>query len=231
MQHGGAPSSLVMRIAEGTPSLVPMRVARLTIDLMRPVPIAPLDIDVQVARQGKKLQLLSISLRADGVEVVRASALRLRRETVVLPDAAAGEPITLPGPDQGVSPQFGERCTFHTAVESRSVRGAFGQPGPASVWFRFNRQIIEGEDLLPTMRAAITGDYCNGTSAWLDFRKWTFINADLQISLARDPVGEWILLDGETYAGPDGGGHAFARLGDSQGWFGRAGQSVIFEKR
>ena len=231
MQHGGAPSSLVMRVAEATPSLVPMRVARLTIDLMRPVPIAPLVIDARIVRQGKKLQLLSISLLADGLEVVRASVLRLRREPTPLPAAADGIPLGLPGPEEGLPPRITGGCAFNTGVEDRIVRGAFGQPGPASIWFRCTRQIVEGEELLPSMRAAIAGDYCNGTSSFLDFRQWTFINADLQISLARDPIGEWILLDAETYAGPDGGGHAFARLGDRQGWFGRAGQSVIFERR
>ena len=83
----------------------------------------------------------------------------------------------------------------------------------------------------PLMRAAIAADFCNGTSAVLDFRKWTFINADLTLSLAREPVGEWILLDAETWSGPDSIGQATARLADRDGYFGRAVQSVIFEKR
>ena len=43
--------------------------------------------------------------------------------------------------------------------------------------------------------------------------KWTFINADLTVSMARPPVGEWILLDAESWIGPDGAGLAMARLG------------------
>ena len=47
----------------------------------------------------------------------------------------------------------------------------------------------------------------------------------------REPVGEWILLDAETWVGPDSVGIAAARLADTRGYFGRAVQSVIFEKR
>ena len=51
------------------------------------------------------------------------------------------------------------------------------------------------------------------------------------VSLGREPVGEWILLDAETWVGPDSVGIAAARLADIKGYFGRAVQSVIFEKR
>jgi hypothetical protein len=47
------------------------------------------------------------------------------------------------------------------------------------------------------MRAVVAADFCNGTSAALDFGAWTFLNADLTVSIAREPVGEWILLDAE----------------------------------
>jgi hypothetical protein len=48
---------------------------------------------------------------------------------------------------------------------------------------------------------------------------------------ARQPVGEWILVDGETWIGPEGAGLATARLADCSGYFGRAVQSLVIEKR
>jgi hypothetical protein len=51
------------------------------------------------------------------------------------------------------------------------------------------------------------------------------------VSLAREPVGEWILLDAESWIGPDGSGLAMARLADASGYFGRATQSLVVEKR
>jgi hypothetical protein len=113
----------------------------------------------------------------------------------------------------------------------RVARGSFRLPGPAAVWYRADRPIVEGAPLSPLMRAAIAADFCNGTSSVLDFKEWTFINGDLTLSLVREPVGDWILLDAETWAGPDSIGLAAARLADRDGYFGRAVQSVLFEKR
>ncbi len=45
------------------------------------------------------------------------------------------------------------------------------------------------------------------------------------------PVGDWILLNAETWIGPDGAGIAAGRLGDSNGYFGRAVQSLVIKKR
>ena len=85
----------------------------------------------------------------------------------------------------------------------RIARGSFRLPGPAAVWYRAERPIVDGAAISPLMRAAIAADFCNGTSSVLDFREWTFINGDLTLSLAREPVGDWILLDAETWAGPE----------------------------
>ena len=80
------------------------------------------------------------------------------------------------------------------------------------------------------MRAVAASDFCNASSA-LDWQKWTFLNADLSVSMAREPVGEWILLDAVTWIGPDGAGLAMARLADTKGYFGRCAQSLVIEKR
>ena len=65
----------------------------------------------------------------------------------------------------------------------------------------------------------------------MDFRRWSYINADLTISFARMPVGEWILLDAQTWLGGAGSGIAFSKLGDERGYFGRAIQSLVIEPR
>ncbi|MBV8392879.1 MAG: thioesterase family protein [Alphaproteobacteria bacterium] len=232
LQHGAAPSSLICWAVERLPSAVPMRVTRLTVDLMRPVPVAPLEIATEVLREGRKIQLVGVRLLADGKDVVRATALRVRREPHALPSAAFCPPHDLRPPEFGHRPQSAMSATpFLRGIEMSTVRGAFQQPGPAAVWYRARLPIVEGSEISPLMRAVIAADFCNGTSAVLDFRDWTFINGDLTVSLAREPVGDWILLDAETWAGPDSIGIAAARLADRDGYFGRAVQSVLFEKR
>jgi hypothetical protein len=104
-------------------------------------------------------------------------------------------------------------------------------PGPGAIWYRADRTLVEGAPISQAMRAVVAADFCNGTSAVLDFEQWTFLNADLTVSFTREPVGEWILLDAESWIGPDGAGLAMARLADVKGYFGRAVQSLVIEKR
>jgi hypothetical protein len=120
---------------------------------------------------------------------------------------------------------------FTTCISMRAARGRFGMVGPAAIWFRVERPLIAGSPVSQAMRAVVAADFSNGTSSALDFQEWTFINADLTVSFARQPVGEWILLDAESWVGPGGAGLAMSRLADERGYFGRAVQSLVIEKR
>jgi hypothetical protein len=232
MQHGSAPAALVVWAAEAIPTPQPMAVARVTIDLMRPVPVAPLTLETEILREGRKIQLCAVRLRAENVIVVVATVLKIKTQALALPPDAINPAVELPGPDQSreEQPSF-STSPFVAGISMRAARGRFGVPGPGAIWYRVDRPLVEGSSVSQVMRAVVAADFCNGTSAVLDFRQWTFINADLTVSFARQPVGTWILLDAESWIGPDGAGLAMARLADSQGYFGRAVQSLVIEKR
>jgi hypothetical protein len=222
MQHGSAPAALVVWAAEAMLTPVPMQIARVTIDLMRPVPLAPLTIQTEVLRQGRKIQLCAVKLLAEDVVVVGATVLKIKTQALALPPEVAEPSVELPGPDQAREEKVNfSSSPFVTGISLRAARGAFGVPGPGAIWYRVDRPLVEGAKVSPAMRAVVAADFCNGTSAALDFRDWTFINADLTVSFARPPVGEWILLDAESWIGPDGAGLATARLADQRGYFGR----------
>lgn len=233
MQHGGAPSALVARAAEAFPAARPMRVARMTVDLLRPAPVATLDIETEVIREGRKIQLLQIRLLSEGKECVRASVLKLRDEAQDLPAGLAQPDFPFEAPDDDLPPTtgFGPTHGFGSGLSTKLVRGEWGKPGPAAVWFRMDRALVQGEATTSLMSAALTADFSNGVSSVLDFTRWTYINGDLSVSFARRPVGRWILLDAETWVGDSGGALAFARLADRNGYFGRSVQSVLIEPR
>lgn len=232
MQHGSAPSALVTWAAQRIPTPVPMDIARVTIDLMRPVPVAPLMIESEVLREGRKIQLCKVRLLADSVQVVGATVLKIKQQSQPLPDDVNDLPVTLPPPEDSlVEDGHGATSPFAGMVSMRAARGRFGQAGAGAIWFRLDHPLVEGEAVSQAMRAVVAADFSNGTASALDFRAWTYINADLPVSLARQPVGEWILLDGESWIGPDGAGLAMSRLADRQGYFGRAVQSLVIEKR
>lgn len=232
-QHGAAPAALVAWAAERLATDVPMTVARLTLDLLRPVPVGPLEIRTELVRQGRKIQLASVFLAANGVEVARASILKIRTQDLALPAGARAPALDLPGPELGYEPPAAERTksAFLAGISIRRAGPSVRRPGPAAVWFRADRAIVEGEPVTPLMRAAMTADFCNGASAVLDASQWTFINGDISLNLTRMPRGEWILLDAETWLDPAGGGIASARLADRAGYFGRAAQSLVVERR
>lgn len=232
MQHGGAPSALIVWAAERIPTPQPMHIARLTVDLVRPVPVAPLTIETEVLREGRKIQLCMVRLLADGVDVARATVLKVRTQPVTFPDAIVGEvSLDLPGPDAGTLDEAGNSSKFIQGLTLRAVRGGFLQPGPGAVWFRANRPIVEGAVTSQAMRAALAADCSNGVSSVLDFKTWSFINADLTVTFARQPVGDWILLNSNMTLGADGAGLAISRLADAHGYFGEAVQCLVVEPR
>ncbi|MDB5654552.1 MAG: Acyl-CoA thioesterase [Tardiphaga sp.] len=231
MQHGSAPSALVTYLAENMPTASPMQVVRVTIDLLRPVPVAPLTYQTEVLREGRKIQLCGITLLANHVVVARASVLKIRTEPQPLPPEIASPPLELPGPDGGLPLTRRPGNAFMGGLSTCVVRGGLMGSGPGAIWYRLDRSIVEGAATSQVMRAVVAADFSNGTSAVLPFEHWTFLNADLTVSLARPPVGDWILLDSESWIGPDGTGLAASRLADITGYFGRAVQSLVIEKR
>jgi len=232
MQHGSAPASLAVWAAERIPTPAPMRIARVTVDLMRPVPLKVLTLQTEVLREGRKIQLCAVRLRADGVVVAAATVLKVRLQAETLPPDVSGPPVELPSPAQSPEdPAQFSNSPFVRGMSLRAARGKFGVKGPGAIWYRVDRPLVDGASVSQAVRAVVAADFCNGTSAALDFRHWTFLNADLTVSLAREPVGEWILLDAESWIGPDGAGLSMARLADSLGYFGRCVQSLVIDKR
>jgi hypothetical protein len=235
LQHGGAPSALVAWAAEQVPTDTPMRVARVTVELLRPVPVDRLTVETEVIRDGRKIQLVQVRLLHAGKEVTRGIVLRVRIADEPLPQGA--EIGGSPGSPEDVArdTQFQrdlpDGVNFGANFDMRRIRGGFGQLGPGKMWFRQHRALIAGEPQTPVTRAMAVADFSNGIAPMLPFDAWTFLNADLTVSFARAPEGEWILSDAETWLGDDGAGLAMTQLGDTRGWFGRAVQSLLVERR
>ena len=130
--------------------------------------------------------------------MVGATVLKIKAQAQPLPadvaDAAGRAARARSSP--GGAADF-SRVRSCKGMSLRAARGRFGVPGPGAIWYRVDRPLVAGSPVSQAMRAVVAADFCNGTSAALDFRQWTFINADLSVSFAREPVGEWILLDAE----------------------------------
>jgi hypothetical protein len=254
-QHAGPPAALLARaierlegVGEGVDDRI---VGRITYEILRPVPIAPLRVETEVERPGRRVDMVAAGLHDEGgTELVRARAWRLLRQRVEIPDGLASEdpdsparragrpsgatglttaPIELPAADDFFP--TGHDVGYHTGMEYRFERGSFVDHGPATCWMRMRGALVEGEEPTPLQRVLVAADSGNGISATLDFRRYLFVNVDLTVHLHRMPVGEWICLDAATFPEPTGIGLSDTMLLDERGPIGRACQTLLVAER
>jgi hypothetical protein len=231
--HGGPPAALLARGIERFEGGEAMLVTRITLELLRPVPRAPLALSVRSLRPGRKVQLVEATLASDEHDVARATALRIRQKDVHLPDDLPMDAPVIEPPEGGADAhRLGEFLDgFHThGVEHRFVRGQMSIPGPATDWIRLRVPLLDDEEPSPLVRVCAAADFGNGASGILP-KSHTYINPDLTIYLHRYPRGEWVCIDATTRVEPHGIGLAESRLFDRDGPIGRALQSLIIEER
>lgn len=234
-QHGGAPAALLARCIALFEGGEAMFVARLTIELLRPVPLTALTAKLAFERPGKKVQLVRAALSTADGEVARATALRIRRKEIPLPDLTDGL-VAPPPPNEGRAPSpawldsgRGDFAFHCDAVEHCFVAGSFADPGPSQDWIRLRHPVVAGEAIVPLSRVAAAADFGNGVSRVLDRDAYLFINPDLTIYLHRLPAGEWVCLDARTHVQAHGVGMAESRLWDEIGPIGRSVQSLLID--
>jgi hypothetical protein len=231
-QHGGPPAALLTTAMErAEPGAAEFQLARVTVEFLRPVPIAALDVDVQMTRPGQKVQRLEATLRASGTEVARATGLRIRAQE--LPLAPLPLLPLLPHPDS-IAPFrfdfFRHAVGYHLAVEARIVRGEWAN-GPVDAWMRARVPLVAGEPTTARAAVLIVADAESGVCPPVDPFRYTFANPDLTVYFARTPRSDWAGMQIVSTAWPDGIGLAHSELSDLQGSFGRAAQSLFVATR
>lgn len=235
-QHAGPPIALAARAIERAASALEMtHLARLTANLLRPIPIAELEVEVETQYTGRNAAHLAARLRSGGKELALFTALAQRETEMPLPAQIPGHPLphaprTTEESPAARFPFDKEAAGYADLIESRVAEGVFFR-GPSAVWFRMRHPLVAGEEPSPIQRVAVAADSGNGISAALDFRRYIFVNSDLTINLLRPAQGEWICIDARTLVGPAGGGVAEARIFDSLGLIGRSTQSLSIRPR
>jgi Thioesterase-like superfamily len=231
--HGGSFGALLAGVIERHEVDVPVHVARTTFEIVRPVPYEPLRVATRTVRPGKKVQLVEsvLSVAATDVEVCRAVALRIRLADVELPTTPVDDPppvLPSTSPDGILGDNW--RAFHNEGVEMRWAEGRFEEQGPAVVWIRLPRPVVDDEEPSPVQRVMAAADFGNGVSHVLPFGQYLFINPDLTVYLHRPPVGEWICLDARTHLSTVGTGMAESALSDEHGRLGRSVQALLVDR-
>jgi hypothetical protein len=235
-QHAGPPIALVARSIERAAAALGLtHIARLTANLLRPIPIAELTVEVQTDYAGRNVAHFSARLIAGGKEVARVTAVAQREAALDIPPGLPGHPLPqAPRPVEESPPArfpFSTTMTgYQDLIESRVAEGVFFR-GPSAVWFRMRHPLVSGEEPSALQRVAVAADSGNGISGILDFKRYIYVNSDLTINLLRKAEGEWVCIDARTLLGPSGGGLAEARIFDAIGLVGRSTQSLAIRLR
>lgn len=226
-QHAGPPAGLLSRAVESV-ARAGMRVARLTFEIARPVPLEVLEVTTAVVREGRSVVVVQAAVEP----YMRCTAVLIRAGDDLVPEVAA--PPTLALADAAdPKPFFPTRhdVGYHAAMEVRFAEGSFTEPGPATAWMRMRVPLVSGELPSPLTRVLVAADSGNGISSAVDFEKYLFLNADLSVHLVRHPIGEWVCLQSATIIDPAGIGLADTALHDEYGRIGRSVQSLFVAPR
>lgn len=230
--HAGPPTGLIARAAER--AVPQMRLARLTVEFPRPIPMEGFTVDAEVVRETRSTAVTSVRIvDKDGTERANARAMHLLGPPSEAYDSADGTGTprladAQPGP-------FPIRATAHqldgftTSVDVKYPPGHGPGPGPTAIWMR-TLPLLADEEPSGAQRICALADCGNATSRLEDPHDVAFINTDLTISLHRSPVGEWMGSSAVSFWQPDGTGQSDALLFDEVGAVGRALQTLLIRR-
>jgi hypothetical protein len=232
-QHAGPPSALLLRAIEAASGIEDAQTARISVDILRPIPVAPLLVETRVLRGGKRVEQIEATLAvvADSSVVMRARAWRLLRRPFDLPEGLGVPEPPPPGPaglPEHPRPSFWKGdVTYWDALEWRIVRGEFEVSEPACHWTRLRIPLVAGEPTTPLQHLLVMGDAASGISSVFPMREVNFANVDFSVALERPPAGEWLAMDAVTRPGPVGAGVCSAVMFDADGRVGESSQTLV----
>jgi len=241
LQHAGPPSALLTRAVRRLGGL-PVRAlpARLSFDILSPVPVADLVVTARTLRPGRKVALAEATLAtadAPGRPVMALRAWLVRQLDQDSP-ARASIPVTPTSSPPAWSDTWrpmprpeGWHPGYLDAVAWQWVEGSFEAPGPAAVWTRLGVDLVEGEDPDPVERLVAVADSASGISSVASPADLVFVNTDLTLHLSREPVGGEIWMRAQSTVDGAGIGRTTGELGDRGGAVAHSAQCLFVEPR
>jgi hypothetical protein len=231
-QHGGPPAALLAHAIDQSVE-GPLRIGRISVDMLGPIPLREAVIEVSVIKPGRRVCLTEARMIVDGRVAVTARAWHIA--TGDRPRITGGEqtvpPAVPPTPStQSFFPGLDD-WGYGRSIEWRFTRGGFDSLGAADVWARVRLPLVDGVPLTGQDRALILADSANGLSLSLPLEQWFSIPPTMTATLLRPPAGEWVHLACRTYLADDGVGLARADLFDPDGLVGEVAQPLLVQKR
>uniref|UniRef100_A0A5Q5CKH5 Acyl-CoA thioesterase-like N-terminal HotDog domain-containing protein n=1 Tax=Mycobacterium sp. (strain JLS) TaxID=164757 RepID=A0A5Q5CKH5_MYCSJ len=199
-----------------------MQPARLTVDLLRPVALQPVQLHSSVVRDGRRLRLVDAVMTQNDVMVARASALFLRRSEHTV-DRVWTSPVTMPAVPAEPDELADDLPMVLRSYGRDPVEGSPGvgvtewrHDGQKFAWLRETKLLVDDEPLSPFTRAVMAADVTSSLTHW-GTAGLQFINADYTVTLSRLPEGVYIGLASVTHYSHAGVATGVAALFDEAG--------------
>ena len=212
--------------------------ARLTIEILAPVPVAPLTLECSPRSGGNRVQRQTATLSVEGRTVASANTVLVRRGELHLPENVRRhecpfDPVEVPALDQ--PNRAAEEIVGRPSFDSRAViveRLRIEGDRRVHQWISLGVPVVEGTELQAVEIAAVAADYAQAAvNRLLPFSSWSFRNAELTVHFAREPLGSWIGMRCESVVEPAGAGFNSADLYDAEGRMGRSAAVLVVEPR
>jgi hypothetical protein len=238
LQHAGPPTALLIHAATrlgGDHAPVPARAlpARVSVEILQPVPVADVVVRARLARPGRRVALVQAALapRASRDDPVMTASVWLvrRADTDLSLPVTPRQPPPGPGAEQPLPGTW--RGGYLHAVTWELAGGSFAEPGPATTWTRLRVPLVDDAPTSGVERAAAVADAGSGISAWGDPSAMVFVNTEITLHLITEPTGEDVWMDSRTSLDPAGIGHAHTVLGDRTGSIGTADATLFVQPR
>ena len=230
LQHGGPPAAALARAMRLVLADDDWLLTRLSFDLLRPVPVASMVIEVEERGSSRSTRRLWARLEVAGKTVIEAHALALRRTPIELPEMPKlPQPRAVELCDPLELPSLRERDGYHRAFDVRRASGVYGK-GATTTWMRARVDLVAGETMAPCECVLVVADSCAGLSPVVDPQEITFVNADLNVHLLRELRGEWIAIAATSALCRSGRGISRGQLYDTEGPVGAVLQSLVVRR-
>lgn len=230
IQHGSPPLALLTKAVEGLLEGTGLRIGRVGLDILGPVPVGVVAVRTRVRRPGRRIMLLAAAMHDPATDrpVAQLSAWALA--TSDTGDVASDRYRPLVEGDPAPMPAlFRDETGYFEAV---GWRPQHGDPDAAGVWWGRPRvRTVDTEPDSPVVALAALVDSANGVGAVLDPRDFWFMNTDTVVHLHRLPTGTDFGLRARASIGPDGVGATTAELFDRAGFIGTSAQTLLVQRR
>lgn len=224
-QHVSVLAGLITHELEQFQRRDDMQVSRLSFEILGRIALEETDIQVEMLRPGRTIELLEATVTIGGRVIIRARAWRLQTGDT---SAVAGiELPAMPAPEEcepfnGAAEWQGR---YLDTLEYRKAPG--GRDGRRQVWLRSRGiALVHGVEVSPVAAYVMLIDTANGIATRVRPNTLMFPNVELTIHLLRAPEPDWVGLDTSVSFGENGIGLTSTTLNDANGPIGRAEQCL-----